>query len=78
MKNDWSWSSLGVGNREGIWTMVLGCILVPVGCIYAFYIKPVIVRRRKAEALAEAFRREASGRKAPVGANNKDLVEVGS
>lgn len=76
--DDWSWSALGVGNREGIWTMVLGCILVPLGCIYAFYVKPVIVRRRKAEALAEASRRGALGRKAAVETTSEDLVEVGS
>ncbi|MCP4838852.1 MAG: hypothetical protein GY894_05755 [Planctomycetes bacterium] len=36
---------LGVGNRNGVWTMLAGCVLSVVGMIYAFYIKPMIKRR---------------------------------
>jgi hypothetical protein len=36
---------LGVGNRNGVWTMLAGCILSVIGMIYAFYVKPVIKRR---------------------------------
>ena len=37
---------LGVGNRHGVNTMLLGCCLSVLGMIYAFYVKPVIKRRR--------------------------------
>lgn len=42
----WSYTILGVGNRHGILPMTMGCILITLGCIYAFYIKPVLIRRR--------------------------------
>ncbi len=36
---------LGVGNRNGVWTMLAGCVLSVIGMMYAFYVKPVIKRR---------------------------------
>lgn len=43
---------LGVANRPGINTMIAGCVLVVFGLMWAFYVKPVIIRRRKAAALS--------------------------
>ena len=40
-------TGLGVGNREGVITMLVGTTLSVIGMIYAFYIKPVIKRRRR-------------------------------
>ena len=37
---------LGVANREGVYVQLLGTILTVVGLVYAFYVKPVIKRRR--------------------------------
>jgi hypothetical protein len=51
------WTILGIGNRPGVWTMIGGCCLIFVGLMYAFYLKPVIVRRMKANAIAAAQRR---------------------
>lgn len=48
------WSILGVGNRPGMYAMVTGCVLIIVGIFYAFYIKPVLIKRMKANAIAEA------------------------
>lgn len=48
----WSWTGLGVGNRTGITPMTLGSILVTLGCLYAFYVKPLILRRRWARSAA--------------------------
>ena len=45
----WSWTVLGVGNRHGIWPMTLGCVLVVLGTLYAFYVKPILLRRRASE-----------------------------
>jgi ABC-type transport system involved in cytochrome c biogenesis permease subunit len=42
-----SWTVLGVGNRQGVWTMLLGTFLITVGMIYAFSIAPILKRRRK-------------------------------
>jgi hypothetical protein len=43
---------LGVGNRHGVNTMLLGCCLSVLGMVYAFYVKPVIKRRRDRAARA--------------------------
>jgi hypothetical protein len=40
----WSWTILGVGNRRGIWPMVIGSVLITLGCLYAFYVKPFVLR----------------------------------
>lgn len=72
----WEWTILGVGNRYGIWPMILGCIFIPVGCLYAFYVKPVLVRRRKQQALATAGARTAPAAAARVATGTPDLAEV--
>jgi hypothetical protein len=41
-----NYTVLGVGNREGVWVQLAGCIIAVVGMIYAFYIKPILKRRR--------------------------------
>jgi len=41
----WSYTILGVGNRRGIAPMVVGCVLITLGCLFAFYVKPVLRRR---------------------------------
>jgi len=41
----WSYTILGVGNRHGIGLMLIGCILITLGALFAFYIKPIIRRR---------------------------------
>lgn len=45
---------LGVGNRPGVWVMTAGSLIMTVGLLYAFYAKPLIIRRMKERALAEA------------------------
>ncbi len=44
---DMAYTGLGVGNRNGIFVMLLGSLLVIIGMIYAFYIKPVLIRRHR-------------------------------
>ncbi len=44
----WSYSILGVGNRYGILPMNAGWILISIGCVFAFYIKPLLLRRARA------------------------------
>lgn len=43
---------LGVGNRRAVGPMLGGTILSIAGMVYAFYVKPAVVRRRK-RAMAE-------------------------
>jgi hypothetical protein len=56
------WTQLGVGNRPGVRVMITGCVMIFGGLLYAFYAKPIIIRRMKQTALAKA---------AAVAANNK-------
>ncbi len=51
------WTVLGVGNRPGITVMTTGVLMVFGGLLYAFYLKPVIVRRMKRKALSAARQR---------------------
>lgn len=45
---------LGVGNRNGVWTMLAGCILSVIGMIFAFYVKPVLKRRAALDVYSKA------------------------
>lgn len=55
---------LGVGNRPGVWIMTAGSVILTVGLMYAFYAKPLIIRRMKERAIAEA---KAKGKPVPSG-----------
>jgi len=52
-------STIGVGNRPGVVVMLSGCVMIVVGLLYAFYAKPVVIRRMKAAAIARAERKKA-------------------
>lgn len=56
----WSFTVLGVGSRQGIWPMVLGCVMITLGCLYAFYVKPVLRQRAIDRTLAAAALRTRS------------------
>lgn len=49
-----NYTVLGVGNRQGVWVQLGGSVLMVIGLMYAFYVKPVLVRRRQEEAIAAA------------------------
>ena len=51
-------STIGVGNRPGVSVMLLGCVMIVAGLLYAFYVKPIVIRRMKAAALARAKKPE--------------------
>jgi hypothetical protein len=60
-----NYTVLGVGNRNGVYTQLIGCCISVLGMIYAFYVKPVIKRRRQEEVLAGLARgRGGEGAKA--------------
>jgi hypothetical protein len=66
---------LGVGNNPGIHIVALGAVLVSVGIPWAFYIKPLIVRRRKAKLQAEvAAGRAGAAAEAPVSRPGRPIV----
>ncbi len=49
-----NYTVLGVGNRHGVWTQLAGGTLMVLGMLYAFYVKPVLIRRRQDHAKATA------------------------
>ena len=42
-----NYTVLGVGNRLGVFQMLFGCCLAVAGMIWAFYVKPMIKRKRQ-------------------------------
>jgi len=54
------WTVLGIGNRPGVGIMTLGCLMIFGGLLYAFYVKPIIIRRMKASAIAKAQQRKST------------------
>lgn len=68
--NGQKWTVLGVGNRPFVDTMILGCGMIFVGLMYAFYLKPIIIRRMKQNAIEKA-KQSAAAKKSP---KSKELV----
>jgi hypothetical protein len=54
-----NYTVLGVGNRNGVWVQLAGCCLAVLGMMWAFYIKPVI-RRRRQRRVIESMQAEVS------------------
>ncbi len=48
-----NFTGLGIGNRIGVGWQLAGCTLSVIGMLYAFYVKPVIKRRRMERVWAE-------------------------
>lgn len=42
-----NYTVLGVGNRHGVFQMLFGCCVAVTGMIWAFYVKPMIKRKRQ-------------------------------
>lgn len=58
------WTILGIGNRPAIYVMTSGFFMILAGVLYAFYVKPIVIRRMKAKALEKA--RARAKQKQPV------------
>ena len=41
-----NYTGLGVGNRNGVYIQLAGCCLAVTGMMFAFYVKPILKRRR--------------------------------
>jgi hypothetical protein len=51
---DARFSVIGVGNRPGVMTMALGALLMVLGIGYAFYVKPILLNKKKRDLAAWA------------------------
>ena len=60
-----NYTVLGVGNRNGVHFQLISCCIAVSGMIYAFYVKPVIKRRKQAEVLAGLARGTLSAKGTP-------------
>lgn len=49
-----NYTGLGIGNRHGVHIQLAGCSIAVTGMIFAFYIKPVLKRRRFEQSRARA------------------------
>jgi hypothetical protein len=58
-----NYTVLGVGNRNGVWIQLAGCVVAVAGMAFAFYVKPAIKRRHRREVLEEIERARAEGRR---------------
>lgn len=47
-----NYTGLGIGNRHGVYVQLAGCCIAVAGMIFAFYVKPVLKRRRQDESRA--------------------------
>jgi hypothetical protein len=51
-----------VGNRNGVWIQLAGCVVAVVGMMYAFYVKPVLKRRQRDLVVHEIAAARTEGR----------------
>ncbi len=77
-ESHWRYTILGVGNRQGILPMLIGSILITLGSLYAFYVKPIIRRRKQEHALSQARARGALPSLERVAADELELSEAQS
>ena len=67
-------SIIGVGNRPGVFVMVGGCAMIVLGVLYAFYVKPMVIRRMKVAALARLVRPPVVSEELMVSASGETTV----
>lgn len=51
-----NYTGLGVGNRNGVFIQLAGCCIAVSGMIFAFYVKPILIRQRRTKARAKISR----------------------
>ncbi|MHC4611892.1 MAG: hypothetical protein ACYS7M_16270, partial [Planctomycetota bacterium] len=61
-----NYTGAGVGNRNGVYIQLLGCCVAVAGMIYAFYVKPIVKRRRQQAARLAAAQCEAASSTSPA------------
>ncbi len=54
-----NFTGLGIGNRHGVYIQLAGCCIAVAGMIFAFYVKPILKRRRAEQSRAKMSRSAA-------------------
>ncbi|MFQ5492364.1 MAG: hypothetical protein ACE5GE_16765, partial [Phycisphaerae bacterium] len=73
--NGMNFTGTGVGNRNGVYIQLFGCCVAVAGMIYAFYIKPIVIRRRQQAAELNRAARKSSAEQ--VGVKELEGAQVG-
>ena len=71
-----NYTGLGVGNRNGVYIQLAGCCVATAGMFFAFYVKPVLQRRRYQKSRAKVKTREESASDVEVTADAGSPVGV--
>ncbi len=71
-----NYTGLGIGNHRGVYVQLTGCCLAVIGMIFAFYVKPVLVRRRAEQARGKVRGRPESLQTANAAIPTEELVEI--
>ncbi len=75
-----NWTILGVGNNPGIYIIAFGAVLTCAGIPWAFYIKPLLVRRRKMKIKKQLAQQAGAGSTPSPGTDRArgEVLEVAS
>ena len=72
-----NYTGLGVGNRNGVFIQLTGCCIAVTGMLFAFYVKPMIKRRRSMQTRAK-IRRDDHAEHGLQSSNNTSDIDVDS
>jgi hypothetical protein len=71
-----NYTGLGVGNRNGVYIQLAGCCIAVVGMLFAFYVKPMMKRKRAAQSRARVSRSTVVSEHEEVAAELQQSVGV--
>lgn len=71
-----NYTGLGVGNRHGVYIQLAGCCFAVAGMIFAFYVKPVLKRRRAMSSRSKITGQYDKMESHEVVAQHPEAVEV--
>ncbi len=71
-----NFTGLGVGNRHGVYTQLAGCCIATFGMFYAFYVKPILKRRRAEQARSQSGVGREVNEEAPAADSMRETATV--
>ncbi len=71
-----NYTGLGVGNRNGVYIQLAGCCLAVSGMMFAFYVKPILKRRRYEQSRAKSTGKADQQPPEPVETPAGEVVQV--
>ncbi len=80
-----NYTGIGVGNRNGVHIQLAGVIIAVTGMLFTFYVKPIIIRRRRMATYAQVAQEDErlkagtrpAGESRPERAKPLDTVAAG-